>query len=52
MKKRSFRDLGEHIDELRKRGLLREIDTPINKDAHMHPLVRWQFRGGIEEKDR
>ena len=25
---------------------------PINKDTEMHPLVRWQFRGGIEEKDR
>ena len=26
--------------------------APINKDTEMHPLVRWQFRGGIEEKDR
>ncbi len=22
------------------------------QDTEMHPLVRWQFRGGIEEKDR
>jgi 4-hydroxy-3-polyprenylbenzoate decarboxylase len=28
------------------------VDEPINKDTEMHPLVRWQFRGGIEEKNR
>ena len=28
------------------------IDIPINKDTEIHPLMRWQFRGGIEEKDR
>ena len=28
------------------------VDRPINKDTEMHPLVRWQFRGGIPEKDR
>jgi 3-polyprenyl-4-hydroxybenzoate decarboxylase len=33
-------------------GLLITVDRPINKDTEMHPLVRWQFRGGIEEKDR
>ena len=28
------------------------IDEPINKDTQMHPLVRWQYRGGIAEPDR
>ena len=32
--------------------MLITVDRPINKDTEMHPLVRWQFRGGIEEKDR
>jgi len=29
-----------------------KVDRPINKDTEMHPLVLWQFRGGIEGKDR
>src|ERR1700748_2699036 len=33
-------------------GQLIRVTRPINKDTEMHPLVRWQFRGGIEEKDR
>jgi 4-hydroxy-3-polyprenylbenzoate decarboxylase len=28
------------------------VDQPINKDTEMHPLVRWQYRGGIAENDR
>jgi UbiD family decarboxylase len=52
MSQRTFRDLPEHIEELRRRDLLWQIDEPIDKDAEMHPLVRWQFRGGIDEKDR
>ncbi|MCH8858697.1 MAG: UbiD family decarboxylase, partial [Proteobacteria bacterium] len=35
-----------------KAGHLIRVDRPINKDTEMHPLVRWQFRGGFEEKDR
>ena len=27
------------------------VDREINKDTEMHPLVRWQFRGGIAEGD-
>ncbi len=49
---RGYRDLHEHIEELREAGLLREIDREINKDTEMHPLVRWQFRGGIPAEDR
>jgi hypothetical protein len=33
-------------------GLLVTVDREINKDTELHPLVRWQFRGGIDEKDR
>ena len=31
---------------------MQRIDEPVNKDTEMHPLVRWQFRGGIPAKDR
>jgi UbiD family decarboxylase len=50
--KRGYRDLQDHIKALDDAGLLRVIDAPINKDTEMHPLVRWQFRGGIPEADR
>src|SRR5262249_33384296 len=49
---RSYPDLHDHIDALRTAGLLVVVDRPINKDTEMHPLVRWQFRGGIREQDR
>ncbi len=49
---RGYVDLHEHIEELRRAGLLFEVQREINKDTEMHPLVRWQFRGGIEEEDR
>src|SRR5215831_2867115 len=49
---RTYRDLHEHIEALDKRGLLRRIDRPINKDTEMHPLVRWQFVGGMDEAER
>ena len=50
--KRGYRDLREHIEALKKAGLLVVVDRPINKDTEMHPLVRWQFRGGLPESDR
>ena len=49
---RAYRDLQQHIDELKKRDLLYEIDEPVNKDTEMSALVRWQFRGGLREEDR
>ena len=52
MPARGYRDLHEHIDALRAAGLLIEVDRRINKDTEMHPLVRWQFRGGIAAEDR
>ena len=49
---RGYPDLHDHIKALDDAGLLVTIDAPINKDTEMHPLVRWQFRGGIAEADR
>jgi UbiD family decarboxylase len=49
---RSYPDLHEHLAELDRQGLLVTVDRPINKDTELHPLVRWQFRGGIAEPDR
>jgi len=49
---RSYPDLHDHIRALDAAGLLIKVDREINKDTEMHPLVRWQFRGGIAEKDR
>src|SRR6266581_1243635 len=50
--RRDYPDLHEHLEALERAGLLITVDRPIDKDTEMHPLVRWQFRGGIEEPDR
>ncbi|MEA2996232.1 MAG: hypothetical protein QOG74_1781 [Alphaproteobacteria bacterium] len=49
---RGYPDLHEHVLALWRANLLVVVDEPINKDTEMHPLVRWQFRGGIAEPDR
>ena len=49
---RSYPDLHDHLKTLDERGLLVTVEREINKDSELHPLVRWQFRGGLEEKDR
>ena len=49
---RGYRDLHEHLAALDAAGLLVTVDREINKDTELHPLVRWQFRGGIAEPDR
>jgi UbiD family decarboxylase len=49
---RSYPDLHEHVLALAQAGLLVVVDEPINKDTEMHPLVRWQYRGGIAEPER
>ncbi len=51
-KKRGYNNLPEHLEALRKAGLLIEVDREINKDTEMHPLVRWQYRGGMSEAER
>ncbi len=50
--KRSYSDLHEHLEALKNKGLLLTIDRPVDKDAELHPLVRWQYVGGIEEHER
>ncbi|WP_416841259.1 UbiD family decarboxylase [Haloferax sp. DFSO52] len=47
-----YPDMREHLDQLREKDLLVEVDREINKDTEMHPLVRWQFRGGLPEEER
>jgi UbiD family decarboxylase len=49
---RPARDFQAHLADLESRGLLVRIDRPIDKDTELHPLVRWQFLGGIPENKR
>ena len=45
-------DFQEHLAALEAAGLLVRVDRPINKDTELHPLVRWQFLGGVPEDER
>ncbi|MGB6536455.1 MAG: UbiD family decarboxylase [Xanthobacteraceae bacterium] len=45
-------DFQEHLSRLDAAGLLVHIERPINKDTELHPLVRWQFQGGLAESER
>jgi len=47
-----YPDLRAHVATLERHGLLVRVTRAINKDTQLHPLVRWQFRGGLEESDR
>jgi UbiD family decarboxylase len=49
---RGYPDLHQHVLALARAGLLVVVEEPINKDTEMHPLVRWQYRGGITESER
>jgi 4-hydroxy-3-polyprenylbenzoate decarboxylase len=49
---RGYPDLHDHLERLEREGLLVRVKDAVDKDQEMHPLVRWQFRGGIKEKDR
>jgi UbiD family decarboxylase len=50
--RRAYPDLHDHIAALEKKGLLLTVSRPIDKDSELHPLVRWQFVGGMKEEDR
>lgn len=50
--KRGYPDLRDHLANLEAAGLLVRVNREINKDTELHPLVRWQFRGGIPEEGR
>ncbi|HEX8826925.1 MAG TPA: UbiD family decarboxylase, partial [Xanthobacteraceae bacterium] len=45
-------DLQEHLRRLEAEGLLLRIERAIDKDSELHPLVRWQFQGGLAEDAR
>ena len=45
-------DFQEHLAALEANELLVRIGRPINKDTELHPLVRWQFQGGLPEDER
>ena len=49
---RGYNDLRDHLKKLEEKGLLVRVRREINKDTELHPLVRWQFRGGLAEADR
>jgi 4-hydroxy-3-polyprenylbenzoate decarboxylase len=45
-------DMQTHLAALEAAGLLVRVERPIDKDSELHPLVRWQFQGGLEEAER
>src|SRR5690242_10129973 len=45
-------DFQEHLQRLAENDLLVRIDAAINKDTELHPLMRWQFRGGLRDDQR
>ncbi len=45
-------DFQKHLAALETQGLLLRIERAINKDTELHPLVRWQFQGGLAEDQR
>jgi UbiD family decarboxylase len=45
-------DFQEHLARLEAAGLLVRVDRAIDKDTELHPLVRWQFQGGLREDER
>src|ERR1700760_4913037 len=45
-------DFQDHLADLEAKGVLVRVDRPINKDTELHPLVRWQFVGGVPEDER
>src|ERR1700728_2733188 len=45
-------DFQEHLQRLEALGLVTRVERAINKDTELHPLVRWQFQGGLHEDQR
>ena len=45
-------DFQQHLRALEARGLVTRIERAIDKDSELHPLVRWQFQGGLAEEQR
>ncbi len=49
---RRYVDMRGHLRNLEMRGLLRRVTRVMNKDTEVHPLVRWQYRGGLRDIQR
>src|ERR1700704_4639150 len=45
-------DFQQNLAALEAQGLVVRVDRPIDKDTEIHPLVRWQFQGGLAEDQR
>lgn len=50
LRARYYKELREYLEVLETHGKLVRIKREINKDTELMPLVRWQFRGLIEEE--
>src|SRR5947208_6798749 len=48
---RGYPDLREHLEALDRSGLLVRVRRPMLAESEIHPLVRWQYRGGLPEED-
>ena len=49
---RKYVDMRGHIKNLEAKGLLKRVKRVMNKDTEIHPLVRWQYRGGLRDSER
>ncbi len=49
---RRYVDMRGHLKNLEDRGLLKRVTRVMNKDTEIHPLVRWQYRGGLKDSER
>ena len=49
---RGYPDLHDHLAALKAKDLLITVDEKIDKDSELHPLVRWEFVGGMKEEER
>src|SRR5881396_3944027 len=47
---RGYPDLREHLAALDRAGLLVRVKRPMLAETEIHPLVRWQYRGGLPEE--
>src|SRR5215813_2027375 len=45
-------DFQQHLALLEAQGLVLRVERPIDKNTELHPLVRWQFQGGLGEDQR
>ncbi|HEY5623601.1 MAG TPA: UbiD family decarboxylase [Gammaproteobacteria bacterium] len=52
MSQSGYPDFQTHLATLESKNLLTRIERPIDKNTQLHPLVRWQFQGGIPESER